>query len=556
MKTGIENIIINEKKIYIQRLLKPQVEYFVEIDDLIIGKVKELWVAYDRVCDHNGGTLTIDKNRKTATCPIHKWTLDLEKGKYENSCPKNSYKVNEVGNYLEVERYIYQFSETDCDQLIDTKIEIDFNAHASITISIDNIKLTSDPWFIGSCFATGWWHIYPPSEEAIERLQDSDYIYISHNHPDHLHIPSLVKFVKKHTKIIVPNFKSKSVEKILLKYGYKNLIIIDFLSEFEIQTYEGKFRIVIVKSGDDRDDSSLLVVTKKNKIFLGVDANMPNKWILPRVDLLFTAFAGGASGFPSCIDNFSLSKKIEISEANRLSVLHNHVKKLVSATKPNYVVPYAGYFTESPRDIEVKKINKKNSANELISFVESEFNFIKGINPQLTSHITLHNNKLTTKDSNEFPSYFVDETYIKDEVIKFAGSEIRITDTYLSNLGRTFYNSNFKDNLTVVFLPASDDFNHLVSKGLAIDFSETNRGYQIIECINNSDEFITKLNNPNNNNIEILKVRASSFIGALNKGVPLEDLSIGFQIKMLRVPNVYNFHFWNHFTNIELVKLT
>jgi CMP-N-acetylneuraminate monooxygenase len=57
--------------------------------------------------------------------------------------------------------------------------------------------LTSDPWYIGFCFATGWWHINPPSEEAIEILQDSDYIYISHNHPDHLHIPSLEKYVKK-----------------------------------------------------------------------------------------------------------------------------------------------------------------------------------------------------------------------------------------------------------------------------------------------------------------------------------------------------------------------
>ena len=117
---------------------------------------------------------------------------------------------------------------------------------------------------------------------------------------------------------------------------------------------------------------------------------MPNKLVLPKVDLLFTAFAGGASGFPSRIENLTESKKIEITEANRLSVLYTHVKNLVTATKPNYVVPYAGYFTEISRDIEVKKINRKNSPEELVSYVESEFNGIKAINPLTSSHLNLY----------------------------------------------------------------------------------------------------------------------------------------------------------------------
>ena len=44
-------------------------------------------------------------------------------------------------------------------------------------------------------------------------------------------------------------------------------------------------------------------------------------------------------------------------------------------------------------------------------------------------------------------------------------------------------------------------------------------------------------------------------VGAFRRGLPLEDLSIGFQLKMFRVPNVYNFRFWNHFTNNEFIKV-
>lgn len=556
MKTNLVKFLSNKKNSHIQRILKPKEGNFVELEDLIVGKKDGLWIAYDRICDHNGGTLNVDKSKRTATCPLHKWTLKLDEGKYENGCTKIPYKVVETGDHLEIERFNYEFDDILTDGLIDAKIEIDFNAHASITIDIDDVKLTSDPWFIGSCFATGWWHINPPSEDAIERLKDSDYVYISHNHPDHLHVPSLEKYVEKNTPIIVPNFESKSVEKTLLKHGYANLIITDFLQELDIETSRGSFRLIIVKSGDDRDDSSLIVATKNNKIFLGVDTNMPNKWILPQVDLLFTPFAGGASGFPSRIENFSITKKIEIIQSNRLSILHNHVKKLVTSTKPKYVVPYAGYFTEASHDSEVKQINRKNSPDELVAYVEEEFDGIKGVNPLTSSQLSLYKNEFTVGVKNELPSYFVDEEYVEDEIINFAGLNWKITDTYLEGLGKNFLSSNFYDNLTVVFLPSSNDIKSLVSKGLAIDFSTAFRSYQLIECENNNDEIIQKLNNPNNNNIELLKVRASSLVGALNNGLPLEDLSIGFQVKMFRVPNVYNFKFWNHFTNNEFIQLT
>lgn len=139
----------------------------------------------------------------------------------------------------------------------------------------------------------------------------ADYIYISHNHPDHLHIPTLEEYANKSTPILVPNFQSKSVENILRKLGFNNLVICDFMQQIKIETKNGGIIAVVIKSGDDRDDSTLLLCNEKRKVFLGVDANMPNRWILPKVDVLFTPFASGASGFPSRIDNFELAKKLK-----------------------------------------------------------------------------------------------------------------------------------------------------------------------------------------------------------------------------------------------------
>ena len=48
----------------------------------------------------------------------------------------------------------------------------------------------------------------------------------------------------------------------------------------------------------------------------------------------------------------------------------------------------------------------------------------------------------------------------------------------------------------------------------------------------------------------VLKIRTESFLNVVYNKLPWEDLSIGFQCKVLRNPNLYNVNFWHHFSNI------
>jgi hypothetical protein len=52
MKIRFENILSNKRNSYIQRTPNPINVNFIKIDDLIIGEIKSIWMAYDRVCDH------------------------------------------------------------------------------------------------------------------------------------------------------------------------------------------------------------------------------------------------------------------------------------------------------------------------------------------------------------------------------------------------------------------------------------------------------------------------------------------------------------------------
>lgn len=534
----------------------PRSSGFEAVDGYFIGKIKDKWVAYDNVCDHNGGLLCLDKDKRTATCSIHKWKLLLNESKYENGCQKRRLEVEQGPDSLTIEKIEESFPRIETEGLYDGPMNFNFNAHASVSVSINSFRIITDPWLLGSCFATGWWHAFPPSQEALDRLRNCDLIYVSHNHPDHLHLPTLAKCVGKDKKFLVPNFESKSVESILRREGYNNLIVADFLQEIVIQTGDGKIKLMVVKSGDDRDDSSLLVWTRSNSAFFGVDTNMPNKWVLPQVDILFTPFASGASGFPSRIENFSTSEKTEIIAANRATMLSNHVRKLIRATNPKYVAPYAGYFAETHRDRDVREINKKNSAQDLVNFAESEFDSVRGINLPNTPSFSIYRDQLMMRDSHETPAYFVDEDYVLEDIKNFTRNSRLVDHNFLDDLGKRFVASKFEDSLTVVIIPSNDDFSPYGEYLLTMDFSAANRKYGIQKITQDSNEKISEqVKHLSGNRVEILRVRKDSLTGVISKGLPLEDLSIGFQIKMFREPNVYNFKFWNHFTNNEFVSL-
>ena len=56
----------------------------------------------------------------------------------------------------------------------------------------------------------------------------------------------------------------------------------------------------------------------------------------------------------------------------------------------------------------------------------------------------------------------------------------------------------------------------------------------------------------NSNSQLLIKVRQDSFNWVVKNKYPLEDLSIGFQCRIDRNPDVYNVKFWNHFTNVYI----
>ena len=51
--------------------------------------------------------------------------------------------------------------------------------------------LATDPWLIGSVYWRSWWLENYPTAEEIDWLAKSARIYVTHEHPDHFHMPSI-----------------------------------------------------------------------------------------------------------------------------------------------------------------------------------------------------------------------------------------------------------------------------------------------------------------------------------------------------------------------------
>jgi CMP-N-acetylneuraminate monooxygenase len=510
-------------------ILKPGVNsiknHFIVLDD-----EKNVLHVIDKICDHAGGRL-IHKGDH-AVCPMHGWKLDLRTLKYQDShSEKSSAEYSIVNGKLLIpdnESYLenpYRDS--------DNHLEVNFRFlnHATVAIYFNGITLITDPWLFGPAFMTGWWLDQPSTEDSIEILKNADYIFISHNHPDHLHSETL-ELLKKDKKFIVGNFNSKSTEKYLKSLGFINVDALEFNSIYQISN---NFNLSILKSGDFRDDSGLYLNLGGIEILLTVDANILNSLVLPRnIDLLMTSFAGGASGFPLCFENYDLDQKLRVIERNKLAI-KSSVGAYIKATQPKYYMPYAGMFKEkAERDSFIKINNSKNSPKDYedlatnlgAKYVDPQKNILYKFLDKTLNRVELNLQHLPHDNIN---------LYIENLKNSFKYNSGTVIE-YMRHSG-------FKGKQIVYILPSNDDFTEIINEIVYCNFDS-----QIFKVVNESD---INLDIPEFRTMKLL-VRQEVFASIITNKLPWEDFSIGFQMKIDRMPNSYESDFWFHFTNVYI----
>jgi hypothetical protein len=92
--------------------------------------------------------------------------------------------------------------------------------NATIQFCVDGEPiLATDPWLVGTCYFGSWALDHALSDEQIRRARESQYIWISHGHPDHLH-PDSLRLLPKEKKILIPDHYDRDIADFLTSQGF------------------------------------------------------------------------------------------------------------------------------------------------------------------------------------------------------------------------------------------------------------------------------------------------------------------------------------------------
>jgi CMP-N-acetylneuraminate monooxygenase len=503
-------------------------ENFIIYVDIASGTMK----IYDRICDHNGGRLISKQNK--IVCPLHNWQFSPITGEYVNigkkKNPLYSGKIKKEFN-LDIITNLRQINEQFNSN---PEIKIRWINHACLIFQVENFKIATDPWLIGPAFSNGWWLKHKSPTDCFEQINSCNLLFISHNHPDHLHPETLSK-IKKNINIITPNFKSNSTLKFLKDLGFNNVTTLNF--DQKICKKNSELEISLLKSGDFREDSGILIQAGKFKFMATVDSNFIDFYRFPdKIDVLASSFASGASGFPLCFEDYTEKEKKIIIERNKKVIVFTN-EKVIGLSKTKYFIPYAGFFTEDiTRDRYIKENNLKNNINDY-SKVCKKFD-VQLLNVEEYDTYIFRGNTLLKKEKNNILK-------IKEKSNNWYIKKVKTLykNTSKKEIEQYFKKSNFFYNLALQLDLTNDDFTKIKNSFL-INFYK-NKPAEI--AVYNKKN---KLNIDRDCNFKNIKVRCHEFLKVIRQGLPWEDLSIGFQCRINRKPNVYNSDFWYHFTNI------
>ena len=247
--------------------------------------------------------------------------------------------------------------------------KLEFINHSCFIISNEKFSLAIDPWVEGSVFNKSWNLLVKTPQNLIEKLKKSNFVWFSHEHPDHFNPPNLKIFNQK-TKFLFQKTKDKRVVKFLSKISpqikemnFNEELLLD--KNFSIKTIPFQYL-----------DSMCLINIDGIKILNLNDCDIKNvqqlktiKNLCGQIDILMVQFsyAIGKSNKESINERKNWSSKILKNLSNTINFL-----------KPNNVIPFASfcYFSRYDNFYLNDSINKIGPTIEFLKTHHPNVNFL------------------------------------------------------------------------------------------------------------------------------------------------------------------------------------
>ena len=219
-------------------------------------------------------------------------------------------------------------------------MHIETLGHASLylTDSSNRSILITDPWLIGSTYWRSWWLQHYPTENELKKIYNSEFVYITHQHSDHFHLPSLKKFSKK-INLLIPDLPDKTLYNFLNTQDFNHQII----KKNKWRKINSDHSISLLSVPLWNDDSILIIDTIDATIINLNDAKPP-KFILKKLgkfvknnkkkSILLSSYSPA-----SIVNSFRVDKEILSIKSKNDYVFY--LNKICDEIKPDIFMPFA-----------------------------------------------------------------------------------------------------------------------------------------------------------------------------------------------------------------------
>jgi UDP-MurNAc hydroxylase len=206
--------------------------------------------------------------------------------------------------------------------------------HAGYELRTGGLRIVHDPWIDGLVFDNGW-ALMSPTKYTPNDFNGCDYIWLSHEHPDHFS-PSTLGSIPEATRRSITVLFQETLDKRVINYcrniGFRTIELKDG-KKFSLNSL-----VTITCGRAFGRDSWLLVESDDCTIFNANDC--VGDWtkiasqLKVSVDVLLTQFS-----YANWVGNPEDSSRMKLAAAGKMKEMESQI----SAIKPHIVVPFASF---------------------------------------------------------------------------------------------------------------------------------------------------------------------------------------------------------------------
>jgi L-ascorbate metabolism protein UlaG (beta-lactamase superfamily) len=243
-------------------------------------------------------------------------------------------------------------------------MNVTYLGHATIEIECNGSRILMDPWLTDPIYLGAWWH-YPPMALRVADLQTPDYLYISHEHPDHFDPPTLQE-IDKNVTVVIADFPNKRFLDRIRAIGFRKIVQLQYGEVFH---WGDGLRLHLIPPDRPWDDSAILLSDGTTTVLNVNDCHLDEATLKElgnryEIALAFLTFTG-ASQYPGCFD-FSAEEKTKRWLASKRSHLQEFANwaKLLQTKR---AVPAAGnYALLAPDQLHLNTSDYVNNPQEAV----------------------------------------------------------------------------------------------------------------------------------------------------------------------------------------------